>query len=114
MIRELSIQPTSELSICAPSEGSDIGEVSIQFHKLYYDIDIAEKNVDRNNRELICFIFVSGKRFAKQSPTNSAYKAERRMIGEDKNFEHFTALQSRVTLAPTKLPQRNKQKSPEK
>ncbi|PKY22036.1 hypothetical protein RhiirB3_501998 [Rhizophagus irregularis] len=42
IIRELSIRPPSGISIDAPSEDSDMREVSNQFHKFYYDIDNAE------------------------------------------------------------------------
>ncbi len=44
IIRELSIRPAREVSIGAPPEGSDMKKVSNQFHKLYYEIDDAEKN----------------------------------------------------------------------
>ncbi|CAB4422196.1 unnamed protein product [Rhizophagus irregularis] len=43
IIRELSIRPPSGISIDAPSEDSDMREVSNQFHKFYYGIDNAEK-----------------------------------------------------------------------
>ena len=44
IICELSIRSAREVSIGAPSEGSDMKKVSNQFHKLYYEIDDAEKN----------------------------------------------------------------------
>ncbi|CAG8603359.1 4808_t:CDS:2 [Funneliformis mosseae] len=53
MIRELSIRLASEVSIGAPPKDSDMGKVSNQFHKLYYEIDDAEKNGDQTNRDLL-------------------------------------------------------------
>ncbi|PKC57762.1 hypothetical protein RhiirA1_428249 [Rhizophagus irregularis] len=44
IIRELSIYPASKVSIDAPPEDSDMRKVLNQFHKLYYEIDDAEKN----------------------------------------------------------------------
>ncbi|RIA78982.1 hypothetical protein C1645_841895 [Glomus cerebriforme] len=61
IIRELSIRPAREVSIGAPPEGSDMKNVSNQFHKLYYEIDDAEKNGDRTNRDLVRFYFRFGK-----------------------------------------------------
>ncbi|CAI2191502.1 6035_t:CDS:2, partial [Funneliformis geosporum] len=48
IIRELSVFPASRSSISEPSEGSNMGEVLNQFHKLYYDIDIAKKDGDKS------------------------------------------------------------------
>ncbi|PKK56259.1 hypothetical protein RhiirC2_800425 [Rhizophagus irregularis] len=61
IIRELSIRPASEVSIGTLPEDSDMREVSNQFHKLYYEIDDAEKNGDRANRDLVSFYFRFGK-----------------------------------------------------
>ncbi|CAG8619843.1 497_t:CDS:2, partial [Funneliformis mosseae] len=61
IIRELSIRLASEVLIGAPLESSDMREVSNQFHKLYYEIDDAEKNGDRTNRDLVHFYFRFGK-----------------------------------------------------
>jgi len=61
IIHELSIRLAREVSIGAPSEGSDMKKVSNQFHKLYYEIDDAEKNGNRTNRDLVSFYFCFGK-----------------------------------------------------
>ncbi|RGB41745.1 hypothetical protein C1646_810505 [Rhizophagus diaphanus] len=45
-VQECSIRPPSGISIDAPSEDSDMREVSNQFHKFYDDIDNAEKSGD--------------------------------------------------------------------
>ncbi|CAI2182871.1 13492_t:CDS:2 [Funneliformis geosporum] len=44
IIHELSICPASEVSIDIPPEDSNMRKVLNQFHKLYYEIDNAEKN----------------------------------------------------------------------
>ncbi|PKK78266.1 hypothetical protein RhiirC2_730174, partial [Rhizophagus irregularis] len=61
IIRELSIRPASEVSIGAPPEDSDMRKVLNQFHKLYYEIDDAEKIGDRTNRDLVRFYFRFGR-----------------------------------------------------
>ncbi len=66
IIRELSVFPDSGPSISAPSESSDMGEVSNQLHKLYYNIDIAETNGDKANRDLVRFYFQFGKALSRQ------------------------------------------------
>ncbi len=66
IIRELSVFPDSGPSISAPSESSDMGEVLNQLHKLYYNIDIAETNGDKANRDLVHFYFQFGKALSRR------------------------------------------------
>ncbi|RIB00531.1 hypothetical protein C2G38_2256643 [Gigaspora rosea] len=62
IIRELSVASTSSgPSISAPSETTNIGEISNQFHKLYYDVDIAEKKGDQENQEVVQCYFRFGR-----------------------------------------------------
>ncbi|CAJ0749652.1 332_t:CDS:2 [Entrophospora sp. SA101] len=62
IIQELSVVSTSSgPSISAPSETTNIGEISNQFHKLYYDVDIAEKKGDQENRDVIQCYFRFGR-----------------------------------------------------
>ncbi|CAG8721760.1 12161_t:CDS:2, partial [Ambispora leptoticha] len=62
IIQELSVASTSSgPSISTPSETTNIGEISNQFHKLYYDVDIAEKKGDQENRDVIQCYFRFGR-----------------------------------------------------
>ena len=61
IICELSVFTLDELSISAPSEAVNMEDVSNQLHKLYYDIDVAEKKGDQTNRDAVLIYFRFGK-----------------------------------------------------
>jgi hypothetical protein len=61
IIRELSVFTLNELSISAPSEALNMEDVSNQLHKLYYNIDVAEKKGDQTNRDAVLNYFHFGK-----------------------------------------------------
>ncbi|CAB5369567.1 unnamed protein product [Rhizophagus irregularis] len=61
IIRELSDFTLDELSINAPSESLNMQDVSNQLHKMYYDIDVAEKKGDQANRDVVLNYFRFGK-----------------------------------------------------
>lgn len=61
IIRELSVFTLDGLSINAPSKALNMKDVSNQLHKLYYDIDIAEKKGDQTNRDVVLNYFHFGK-----------------------------------------------------
>ena len=58
IIRELSEFPINKLSI-----------VSNQLHKLYYDIDVAEKKGDQTNRDAVLNYFRFGKALSERLAT---------------------------------------------
>ncbi|CAG8684449.1 13108_t:CDS:10, partial [Funneliformis caledonium] len=101
IIRELSICQASEISIGAPPEDSDMREVSNQFHKLYYEIDDAEKNEDRANRDLVHFYSQFKKALSERlaillqsNPSQTAHtKLNKEAIEKDKilRIKSFTA-----------------------
>ncbi|CAI2182259.1 4637_t:CDS:10, partial [Funneliformis geosporum] len=61
ILRELSVFTLDELSINAPSEALNMQDVSNQLHKMYYDIDVAEKKGDQANRDVVLNYFRFGK-----------------------------------------------------
>ncbi|RIA79036.1 hypothetical protein C1645_746167, partial [Glomus cerebriforme] len=61
IIRELSDFTLDRLSISVPSEAMNMEDVSNQLHKLYYDIDVAEKKGDQPNRDAVLNYFRFGK-----------------------------------------------------
>jgi hypothetical protein len=61
ILRELSDFTLDELSINAPSEALNMQDVSNQLHKMYYDIDVAEKKEDQANRDVVLNYFRFGK-----------------------------------------------------
>ncbi|RGB24036.1 hypothetical protein C1646_773650 [Rhizophagus diaphanus] len=58
---ELSVYTLDELSINAPSKALNMQDISNQLHKIYYDIDVAEKKGNQANRNVVLNYFRFGK-----------------------------------------------------